>query len=102
MNEQSEQEWAQRLAKLRETEWRLSVELLELGGQMLRAAQERLDMGKATLPIAIGLFEDGSKFGRKAIEGIEEPPKGADPVAEFNREMSERLKAIYGEEADAL
>jgi hypothetical protein len=96
--EQSDQVWAARLAELREAEWKTSQRLLALGEEILKRAEAAIDEQKITLAVGVGLVQDASKFGRLAVEGIEEPPKPLDPREELAREIDARLAPVYGKE----
>jgi hypothetical protein len=96
--EQTEQVWAERLSALREAEWRTSQRLLALGEEIIKRAEAAIDEQKVTITAGVGLVNDASKFGRLAINGVEEPPKSIDVREQFGRELDGNLAAIYGKE----
>lgn len=91
--ETTEAEWAARLAALREDEWRTRCRLQELAQEIIKRI--KVEEQKITASAAVDLFESASKFGRMAVEGIEEPPKGEEAQVQWMADLHQALDALY-------
>lgn len=96
-NPVTETEWSVRLAELREAEWKTRCKLQQLGDEIVKRATAAIDEQKITLAAGIGLLESASKFGRLAVEGVEEPPRGENAQEQWMKDLHGALDALYRE-----